>query len=74
MKEIPGGIVEVMTSEEMKIAVEKFLHCGLQVSKVVGKSMKKGVKNVISWFSSEKAQGEEEQESSSVEARQEATT
>ena len=29
MKEIPGGIVEVMTSEEMKIAVEKFLHCGL---------------------------------------------
>ena len=55
MKEIPGGIVEVMTSEEMKIAVEKFLHCGLQVSKVVGKSMKKGVKNVISLFSSEKS-------------------
>ena len=74
MKEIPGGIVEVMISEEMKIAVEKFLHCGLQVSKVVGKSMKKGVKNVISLFSSEKSQGEEEQESSSVEARQEATT
>ncbi|MGN0867201.1 MAG: DUF697 domain-containing protein [Oligosphaeraceae bacterium] len=64
MEEIPGGIVEVLTSEEMKIAGEKFLHCSVQVTKVVTKSglagVKKLFKHVISLFSSEEPPQEED--------------
>ncbi len=66
MKEVPAGILEVLTSEEMKIATKKFWHCTVEISKAVGKSAWEAVKgyakNVISLFSSKKSEEEDGEE------------
>lgn len=57
MKEIPGEILEVLASDELKNAWERFLHCTIEVSKAAGKcaweGTRKWFKNVISFRSSE---------------------